>query len=201
MKKIALFLGFLALVTISAEANVLLTVNITDPTNVVFSSTLGVASASDSSHTIGDGIVLLNFFSVGGSITPTVVSNTLTPAGSSTPFDSLSSDGISTAPGDFSNFTGFNFYNINNGPETMTFLTGVVAFTGSATYDLSFEDLPTVGTIGDITAGYSGSAIPAVVIGQYQIISAIPEPATYSSLAGLGVLGSAYLARRRKSSR
>jgi hypothetical protein len=58
--------------------------------------------------------------------------------------------------------------------------------------------LPAACTDGNILSGYSGNSVPGEVVGDWQVVSSVPEPAT-SSLLALGALMLVVAIYRRRS--
>lgn len=179
--------------SVSAQ-NYLLTIDITDPTTVVFSATGNFSSTDDNGHSAYDGIELLQFFNnsadrFGGSMT-----GTLTGGESGDPYDTFASDNFTVADGE----NDLNIYG-DSTSDQQNFTTISAAFTGVSTADLSEATslLPTPGTTGDIMTGFSLNA--GSIIGQWIVISTVPtpEPSTLA-LAGLGAVTTILFARRRK---
>lgn len=190
------FLGLasavLLLLSVSAaNAQILLTVNISNPSAVTITAT-GTDSLANVEADMADGIDLLGFFKGStGPVSFTVNSgSSLTPgtgsAGTVT-YDESLSDVLSTG----SNID-LNLYSDRSAPEN--FSTTDAAFTGTLTINLSgvaSDLLPSAG-VGDIKTGFFGSASPNTYIGQYQVVTssvAAPEPSAWALLfVGLTLL-------------
>jgi hypothetical protein len=165
----------------TANAQVLLTVDITNPSAAMISTTGAAAAASSSGSNYS--VRLDGFFLPG---TP----NNLTFASASTLRSSLGNNVLS--------FT--YWFGVNNSLRlstsagtTQTFVAGQQAFTGSLTSNISFGQSRAVGYVGDIyVVGSPNSVETGIVIGQYQIV---PAPTT---AAAMGLLALTATARRRR---
>jgi hypothetical protein len=92
----------------------------------------------------------------------------------------------------------------NGTPNPASFTSGVQAFKGSATWSLTAQQYAVflqASTSGDVYAFASseGDLDGGQVIGQYSVVgsAAVPEP-TSMAIFGLGALGMAYRARRKR---
>ena len=173
-----------------ASGAVLLQVNLTDTSHVVISAVANPSSLTDSAYANGAGVSLLSFFhgAFPGFDDVGLISSTLTTAQS----PSVSYDFF--APNTIGGAEALNIYK-EDGSTTQSFVTGLTSFTGSVILDLSAYSayLPTTG--GDIVSGdLNGNS---GVLGQYTVISAVPEPATYAVIFGFIVLLGSTLSRRR----
>ena len=183
----------------SARAGFILNIDLSTVNQVTISATTGVSLVSVSGSD-GDGVLLKDFFAA--SLNNFNLSSN---AGGSLVYFNSTSDGNPNIQKENSSDPGLNIFIMDNGtPNPASFTTGVQAFKGSATWNLSptqyavFLQAP---TSGDVYAfAYSqGSLGGAQVIGQYSVgsISAVPEP-TSIAIFGLGGLGMVYLARRKR---
>lgn len=183
------------------DAGVILTVDVTDPANVVFTST-AEESEINTSDTAVNGVTLIDFFS--GNATPT---NTLMDSGSIDVFDSnaattrssLNQIFIGALAGGWTT-DDVNFYNIIS--FDTHFFTTERALEGSVTHDLSaMSGFPGFGSVGDIVSGEPNSGI---VIGQWQVlqpVTFVPEPGTFGMMLSCGLMGLAargWRGRRRR---
>ncbi len=184
-----------------ASAQVVMTVDFSDLSAVKFTAT-GVASAIDYSNqwSFYEGIALLNFFTAPVNVQDIAIG----APGSSTLTDSANNVSAATI---FSGLSSWNdahpsFYP-NNGTGSdvtlwgdssakMTFSISASAFYGEAVFDLSSSNFtgvfPSVGTTGDVVI-WNGNG----TLGTWTVI---PEPSTYSFVAGLCALGLLTLRRR-----
>ena len=179
------------LAVFQAKAQILLTVDDSNPSAVTFTATGNDPEASDASHLYSQGITLAGFNAVGGlaGLIPTapVVSAGLVTGVDGTPAYNGAQSGSITGT-----FLDLELYSGSGATEN--FATGTAAFSGVSTFNFSgfSADLPTVGTTGLIYAG-SGAIFSAspVVIGSYIVTTApTPEPSTYAMLlGGLAILG------------
>lgn len=193
---------FLSLVTVAcvalcfsttAKADVVLTVDLSVVNQVTISATSGL-SAITASGSDTTGFYLEGFYGGAGSaLAATLVSGNLTSA------QNLSDNSPSLFRGGGGTDPGLNIWSYTNDP-TSDFVAGSVAFSGSATFTLD------AASYADMLAGASGGDVyfPADtfddlpgqgIIGQFSVITAIPEPGTFTVL-GIG-LGLVALRRRR----
>ena len=188
--KSSLSLSFAYFAGISAlPAAVLITVDVSDPTAVVFTATAELSSRDDSSRNLLDGVSLMNFIP-GTSNYGDIVSGSLAPVG--TPafdffnFIDAENTDFPTAGRDLSLFSS------SGASFDMVFETAGPAFSGSTIVD--FTDaaitLPTVGTVGEIRPGVG--LLLNDSIGTFEVI---PEPS--SSLLLLSSICGYFLIRRR----
>jgi hypothetical protein len=187
----------------SARAGFILNIDLSTVNQVTISATTELSAASTTGSDNRTGVYLKDFFAAGapGSFDENSF------AGNSLVYFKATSDG-SPAIRNPGTDTGLNIYSMDNFSPDEMFTTGVQAFKGSATWNLtptlyaSFLLAPTNGDVyamanesGDLTGSPEGPQ----VIGQYSVsgISAVPEP-TSMAIFGLGGLGMVYLARRKR---
>ncbi len=174
VRSLAAAIALLVCGVATTHAAVLITVDITNSTAVVFSATGAFSAVDDISSEDGAGVTLLQFFQSNSTLSGDPITITsLTPAGSGTSeYDSAGNDFGTVSLEDI------NLY-VSGGSVTQVFTTTSSAFTGVAVLDLSGLDVPTLGTEGDIIVGdtFSGSG---VVIGSW---IAVPEPSVIWLLA------------------
>jgi hypothetical protein len=173
----------------TANATLLLEVDVSNPSSVTLTATGANADAPDSSFNVADGFNLLDFFT--GSVS--------LPPGQTMPITSgLFSYGQNTAYSHWftDSYSGFgrdlNIWKssiASSSSPTQVFKTQHPSFTGLTTIDLSTWAglLPSVGTISDIRPGYTyteyGTPKPlGPVIGQWAVI---PEPSTFALVFGI----------------
>jgi len=190
-----------------AHAAVILEVNISDPSSVVFAPTAAFAEIMSLDTTTSyNGITLVDFFS-GNGVTTDEVHDIQFDSGAIDVFDSTA--GVSRSPLEFifiGVFDGgwtpndINFYDCAgescaDESFTVSFLSTETALAGLASHDLSsFTGMPTPGSVGNLLVGE-----PELVsiIGQWQVVATTaPEPSTLA-LLGLGLLGIGSTRRRR----
>ena len=166
----------------AAHAAILLTVNATNPSDIVFTATSGLASGSSS----GQGYsIALDGALTAGSIYGNVPNSgySLKSAEGNDPYFIIGSTGTAINLG-------------ATGIEAQTFTSGQVAFTGTASTDLSFLSLNPSSFVGNVEVFDNTGSDTGTSIGQFQFIAAsVPEPATASLL----ILLPLSLLRRRKS--
>jgi hypothetical protein len=192
---VSLFVAIVYLLTVSpAKAQtppILLTVNITNPDDVVITST-GNDPSQAASGSIGAGFDLVGLLGPGAptsndsSLGSFVLSSTLTTGATGTElvFNANTYDDL--------NGNDVNFYNSGSSTNLgMTFVTNEPAFeTGtSLTTNLGALTLLPVGSIGAIETGFDGSlaayATPNTVIGSYEVVnddnlSSTPYPSSWT---------------------
>ena len=187
---VALLAMALTPVAASAQQAVLLTVDVSDPSNVVISATGTGPLINDSSAIVNRGVTLRGLFDadfdgerpLAGDLAPRDA-----PAFdlASNDFDAVTARDLNLFRSAFSDGT----------TTTQAFVTTDAAFTGAGTIDLSGASF-VVGTVGDISVGdtIDGDTTggSGATLGQFQVV--VPEP---SSLALLGLGGAALLRRRR----
>jgi hypothetical protein len=189
----ALFCG-LAIAT-AASGQVLITVDVTDPSLVIFTAT-GAAPSQDDSMGAYAGITLLGFLHTTSQDLDTGLSGDLQGSGTSAAYSNAFF--LSYLSGDYSAGFDLNLY-VETGGGTQGFTTGSAAFAGSSTLDLTSVSafLPAAGASGSIQVG-DGSSV-GNVIGSYLVVSSVPEPSAYALLVGFAGAGFAGLRRRRGS--
>lgn len=202
---------------LTANAAVLLTVNISDPTNVTFAATGAFSAIDNSDYTTEQGVDLMAFFTGSVKVKPPITPTIIGPApvagglfanGTSVTYNDWDVDSF-TAPGGVD----LNLFYAGGGggePTIIGILAGAAAegyqqfsttsaaFTGSATFDLSMGSafLPQAGASGEIRPGWFGGGEGSVLgesIGQWLVI---PEPSTYAFCFGFGALAVVTAARR-----
>jgi len=206
-------LSFLAIVTISAamscstsSAQVLLTIDTSDVSNVVITATGSFAGQASSGKTANDGIDLLSFFSISqAGVTGQFLPNSsLQGGGTGVSYDDLAADNYSTG---MPTYLDANLYVDGTalGAGTIeNFTTGSAAFTGTWTIDLgslgiSSAALPGNGASGAIISGDAHN--PGVEIGRFTVTQT-PEPTTASlALLGFAITGVVVLRQRRKAAK
>lgn len=185
----------------SAQAGFILQVDLRTANQVTISATseLSLASKSGSDRV---GVYLKDFFGTAAMGYFDVNSN----AGNSLVYFNAISDGTPGMSHDAFD-PGLNLHSLTDGSAAVGFTAGVQAFKGSATWHLNanvYETFLLAPASGDVYAfalsliDLSGALNP-VVIGQYEVLSVtpVPEP-TSMAIFGLGALGMAYLARRKR---
>jgi hypothetical protein len=152
-------MGLAATLIPSARSQtILLTIDDSNPSAVIFTATGNFATANDSTTRASDGVDLLTFFTtdVGASSAPGTGNLS---GGGAVQYDFWIGDQLSGSA-----FVDLNLFASSIQPTdvtTQTFSTTSAAFTGSMTIDLSgfTASLPSPGTVSDIQAGYSGTVV------------------------------------------
>lgn len=200
----ALSVAFWATSIRSGSAQVLLTINDSNPSAVVITATGANAGANCSTNIANEGVDLLQFFQL-NEFNMTFGQNlpgTLTGGNIGVNFNDVYSDDQSTGGG--TSYLDMELYvDLNSAGQgnTETFSTTQPAFSGTWTIDLASlgitsAALPTAGSEGSIISGYF--AKPGAVIGQWQV-APVPEPgATSLAMAGFAVTGIWMFRQRRK---
>ena len=175
-----LLVGILGIVfaltfALSARAQIL-TVDITDPSAVVITAT-GLGPMGTASTTYYNGISLADFFTgyvdEGAFSTPTANSLTTGDASAGPQFNIA--QGAVGAGETYAD--DLNLYSTID-PSALTFTSGLPAFTGSLTLNLTGYTMPSLGSH-TVLSGYGPSAIP---VGTYNVVTA-PEPSTWMLIA------------------
>jgi hypothetical protein len=174
-----------------AHATVILQVDVSNPSAVVFIPTAADAQTTLSNIPSTAGIVLSDFFSGNEAF----VDTTLDSGSLSVLNNAVGSSSSSISQIFVSNFLSLTTDDINifggaGDGFGMYFLDDQQALSGLASHNLgAFTGFPTLGTIGTVFAGDPNNND---IIGQYQVV---PEPST-AALMALGLVG---LAARRRS--
>ncbi|GAT32447.1 PEP-CTERM protein-sorting domain-containing protein [Terrimicrobium sacchariphilum] len=187
-RRLLLIACLIGLLSVSAaRADILVTIDITNPAAVVFTATSAAPQSSGPNVPGTGGIDFLHFFAVeiSGFASGLVSQSTFaTYLDSSYPYQDWNTDEYSRSNVDL------QFYSQKT--SSQHFSTSDPAFVGTGTVDFSAYAayLPTAGATGQITDGASGNASgdsrPLTVLGSYQVV---PEPATWALLAlGLAAL-------------
>jgi len=166
----------------------LLTIDDSNPSAVIFTTTGLNPVVDDTGRTANSGIDLLNFFnqSEAGFLHELLPNSSLKGGNMTLSYDSVISDGAGNLD--------LGLYVSGSTPgatQPETFSTTQPAFTGSWTINLSSlglsaSVLPAIGSQGQIQSGYSGD--PGNIIGSWQVVTTVPEPSSASLLLlGSGV--------------
>ena len=184
-----------AFVASAAQANVLFTIDVSDPSAVVITGTGEVPIVNDTA-TVFSGVSLENFFA--GAVTNAQLPNnnpsTLLGNGSST---FLADTFVSSALGG----NDLNLYNIPGNGDSIEMNVLLPAFTGSLVVDMSavLALLPSVGQFGQVymddAPADAGFGRPYV--GAWQVV-ATPVPLPASGLLLAGAFGALVVRTRRK---
>ena len=186
----------------SARAGFILNIDLSTVNQVTISATTGVSLATVMGDDTSEGVYLKDLL---GTSVFSVSDSTRLP-GADLVYFNATSDGSPAIFRNNNSDPGLNLYSMHNSfPDPASFTTGVQAFKGSATWSLTasaYSAILLAPTSGDVYAfadRISDLNGGPVVIGQYSVsgISAVPEP-TSMAIFGLGGLGMAYLARRKR---
>lgn len=190
-------LGFgavlVAVTAVALHAQVLLIVDVTNPSQVRLIATGAPASVEGVESVTDTGVTLRNFFTGSGA-------DSLDGQDKLPGYDLLPSDASASVP--YEKFwvnagVDLNLYESSTGAtQTETFHDHIAAFTGEMRGDFTSWTalLPSSGASGDIYESGTDT-----VIGTWQAQSAIPEPATYAAWTGLLALGVVAFKRRRRT--
>lgn len=172
----------------TACAQVLLTVDISDPSAVTFTATGLAPSANDNTVSGTIGFTLLGFLTSADDLLSTSGLGDLEAPGMTSAYDAFAA--LDYAGGVFDPGVDINLW---GGSGVQNFSTGAPAFTGTFTIDLTAiaSLLPSAGHSGTIQVG-DGSETGAV-IGQYQVV---PEPSAV--LLTTLACGTVLIFRRRR---
>lgn len=187
MKRVLSLIAGLTLGTM-AQAQVLLTVDISNPANVTVTATGANAAVNDSSAQDFLGFTLIGFLT-GDSNALTGVGGTLEADGADGPYDQVFA--LDYAAGDLSAGPDLNLF-VSAGSGTQIFSTSSPAFTGVLAGNLSVFAalLPSSGHSGAIQVGGGPSGS---VLGTYTVV---PEPSTF--LLATATWGISLIFRRRR---
>ncbi len=185
----------------ATQAATVLTVNVFDPNNVIFTATGAAADVNDASENVFSGVTLLDLFADDYPVFDRTQSTFLnlpdsdppTPAGGMA-YTNFSNNFNNTGIRDL------NLFRIGFPVPTQTSTTDAPAFDGAASAAFPGATF-TVGLTGDLVVGESEfrststGTVRAPVIGQYEVIATpIPEPA--AALGGATLCGLFALRRR-----
>ena len=197
---IAIFLGAGVEKSFAIPSPILLTIDDSNPSAVIFTATGLAPAVNDSTRPADSGVDLFTFFLANepSLFSQILLGPTLTGGNSGVSYNSVLGDNFSTG-GD--NFQDLRLYVDSSSPGSgnmQAFSVTQPGFTGSWTIDLSSlgvspSALPSPGTRGDIFSGFSGDQ--GTLLGQWQVAS-VPEPGV-GSLFVLGTVLAFALNRRR----
>jgi hypothetical protein len=179
--------AFFFCLSFSSHAAVILTVDATNPSAVVFTATGGAASANSSGT--GYGLLLHGPMATDGNVSlnvPNLAFGPFKPFVSGVPYNNIGDEGDA-----------IRFFVAGN--QFQTFTAGTTAFTDSITANLSFLDFVHTNLTGDIEIRNNSGQATGVIIGQFEFTgpeAVVPEP---SSLAIAGIGFSGLLVRRRRN--
>lgn len=194
-KRLLLLFTSLTVFSVSANAAVVLTVDLTVLNQITIAATAGASSATTSGSDT-TGVYLTSIFDspFPSGIVDTLVSGDLTSA----------ANGSDGTPAIFtSGFTlgdGLNIWSYTN-DATSDFIAGEVAFSGSATWDIdpdAYASLLAGPAGGDVYAfaDDDGDVAGAMIIGQWERATPIPVPAAVW-LLGSALLGLRVVSRKK----
>jgi hypothetical protein len=179
----------------TAQAAVILEIDISDSTAVRFTSTAAFSQITVDQSSFDHGVTLLDFFTGNTLAIDVPVDSGAIEAPTDDGFRQLSYIFAGPFPGGWT-LEDLNFYDpyFDFADFTMTFASDTRALAGGATHDLSGMGLlPAPGTIGTLVTGFPGSD-EVLVLGQWRIAGgvAVNEPPTMVLLC-FGLLGFAAL--------
>src|ERR1700744_276233 len=180
-----------SVMAVPVAPTILLTINDSDPSAVTITATEMAANASSQidSITLSDGIDLEDFFQAdeSGTSSAPMLNGSLEGSGTGMAYGNVGVDDYST--GGSAPAYDLHLYTASQ-TTSQTFSTSPPAFTGSWTIDLTdlgidVADLPRAGSSGSIVVGDSASSAangnePLTIIGNWQVVSDVPEPSTYA---------------------
>ena len=195
--RISFYLSILFLTGLFASrvnAQILITIDDSNPAAVTFTATGNDPSVSDATHLFSQGIVFANFVTTAHLIPSiTATSASLTTGVDGMPFyDEAQSGSITGTFADLQLST--------TSAATENFNAGTAAFAGVSTFDFSANSafLPAAGFSGALYAGSNQIFSPAaVVIGSYQVV---PEPSSWALIV-VGAIALLAVGARAKSRR
>jgi hypothetical protein len=187
MKKFVALAVSVLLFTSVAQAQYLLTIDLSDIENVVITATGENPDADDSGIDGGIGFTMLSFFTSDSDLFA-FGSGNLQSNGMTDPFQGAFANSFAAGFGPGVDLT------IAFGAGTQNYSTLSSAFSGSMTLDLTAVSalLPAINSTGIIRAGDGSDGSVGGQIGQYQVV---PEPSSLLLLAGAALL---CLRRRRQ---
>lgn len=178
-------------------ANVL-TIDISNPAAVTFTSTPALSETNSSLNIGTDGFTIQNFFALTVLVPDsTLATGDLMPTGSTFVYAGMGTFSFEANNGTFAAGNDLSVF-ANGAPMagSQVFSTVTRAFNGTMVVDMSpyIAALPAAGTTGTVYSGFRSSGITGhgLVVGQYSVV---PEP---NSIA-LALLGMTALARRKRS--
>ena len=184
----------------TAQAGVVLQIDLSTVNQVTISATTGLSLASVSGSD-STGIYLKDL--LGDRVFSHSGATRL--AGANLVYFNATSDGSPSLYRSAGTDPGLSIYSMDDGtPDPASFTSGVQAFKGSATWSLTaqqyavFLQAPTSGDVYAFADSINDLDGGPQLIGQYSVVSsaAVPEP-TSMAIFGLGALGMAYRARRK----
>ena len=202
LASLAIVTSLVALSCSTGSAQVLLTIDDSDISNVVITATGSFAGQDSSGKIATFGVDLLGFFTGNqAGVSGTLLSNsTLQGGGSEVSYDDFAADNYSTGTETFLDANLYVDSTALGSSNPQNFTTTTPAFTGTWTIDLSslgvsLAALPGNGSSGLIVSGDSQS--PGVQIGTYDVVQTVPEPTTIGlALVGFAITGVAVLRRK-----
>jgi hypothetical protein len=202
----ALSVAFWATTGECGSAQILLTIDDSNPSAVTITATGNDPLVNASGNTANEGVDLLQFFTQNesGMTFGQRLLGALTGGNIGVNYNDVYSDNQSTGNLTYPDMELYVDFASAGQANTENFSTTQPAFSGTWTINLSAlgvtsAALPAAGTEGSIISGYSAN--PGAIIGQWQVV-AVPEPdAAHLAAGGFAAVGIWVFWQRRKSGR
>jgi hypothetical protein len=185
--------------TVGAQAAIVLTINVQDPSHVTFTAVASNSAITrDLATDFSGGISLLGFFTVNQTIlsaAPLAISGNWKGRNATLAYNETVTYDYSAQTGDVVAGKDLSIYN-SGGGGTQSFVTSAPPFTGisSANMTAFASGLPLAGSSGSLISGFQSTQ--GGVIGQWSVV---PEPAETTVAVGALIGAFALVRRSRKS--